>query len=344
MISRLAATLAAGVLVATGLATSATAAAPFTDTVRIAGNFDNGEHGYWARPTYSRTVTITPSSATNVWNVALRDAGTFTTIPGAKSPQAGVTLGSPVRGTFSGTFDFTVTSEAAPTDALVRSYYNFACDGTVPNRGRCPGMPQPTGNWPALYFPAGAQVSAGAWRWEYRTCAERWVNGSAGNSGDITGKRCDRTVHADEPTVVQPECGTTRGKLVIPSDRGVTYRASRDNGRYLTLRAGSYDVRPAVYRVRAYALPGYRLIGDRTWQKTVNEAEPCPTPTPTPTVTVEPTPTPTPTPDPTDPDATEEPEPEPVPTVTQTNTRVVVVNNIPVPSRVDTGLGGLARR
>ena len=149
-------------------------------------------------------------------------------------------------------------------------------------------------------------------------------------------------VRADEPTVVQPECDATRGKLVIPADRGVTYKASRDAGRYLTLKAGTYDVRPAVYRVRAYALPGYRLVGDTRWTLTVEPAKPCPTPTPTPTVTVEPTPTATPTPDPTDPDATEEPEPEPVPTVTTTTTQTIVVRNY-LPTRVDTGFGGTAK-
>ena len=147
---------------------------------------------------------------------------------------------------------------------------------------------------------------------------------------------------ADAPSVVQPECGAERGKLVIPSDRGVVYKASRDSGPYRLVRAGEYSVRPAVYRVRAYALPGYRLVGDTRWTLTVEPAEPCPTPTPTPTVTVEPTPSPTPTPDPTDPDPTEEPEPEPVPTVTTTTTQTIVVRNY-LPTRVDTGFGGTAK-
>lgn len=414
MISRLAATLAAGALVATGLATSATAAAPFTDTVRIVGNYDTGNHGYWASLAYSRTVSITERVEGDVYDVVLSDRGTFRTLPGARSPQAGERIRNVQNGTFDGSFSYVVTSEAEPTAERVARFHNFRCNPRVPNRGDCPGMDAPTSNWPALYFPQGATVTPGAWRWEYRTCAERWVNGSGGNAGDITGKRCDRTVRADEPTVVQPECDATRGKLTVPADRGVRYEV---NGR--TWRAGSYDVRSGVYRVTAHARDGYRLVGDQRWRLTVERAVACPTPTPTPTVTptvtVSPTPTADPNPEAVTPAApkltqatcddktasiaipdvegvvykggsgtvlepgktysakpgnavvtaeaadgyvlaegaktewtfvvSDAPEdcPTATPTVT-TTTPVVVVNNIPVPSRVDTGLGGLARR
>jgi hypothetical protein len=148
------------------------------------------------------------------------------------------------------------------------------------------------------------------------------------------------------PTVAQPECDATLGKLTIPSDRGVTYRVSRDSERSRVVRAGEYDVRPGVYRVRAYALPGYKLVGERSWRLVIEAAEACPTPTPTPTVTVTPTeePTATPTPDPTpDPEPTVTEEPTPAPTVTETSSRVIVINDVVVPDRVDTGHGGLAR-
>jgi len=350
MFKRFAAVVAAGVLVVTGLAAgTAHAAAPFTDTVRITGNFDNGNHGYWARLAYDRTVTI-DRTGHNTWSVTLRDAGTFTTLRGAKSPEAGATLGAPVSGTFSGSYAYTVESERRPSDRFVRSAYNFRCNpaGSGDRTADCPSMPKSTSEWPALYFPPGSTFAPGAWRWEYRTECERWVNSSAGDRGDITGKRC---VRPGTPTAADPACDTQRGKVVIPSERGVTYKVRADKHPWHVARAGEYPVRPGVYWVRAEAKDGYRLVGKALWRLTVREAEPCPTPTPTPTD--EPPATPTPTEEPSE-EPTETPSEEPsetpseepakpAPTVTQTITSTVVVNNIPVPSRVDTGFGGLAR-
>jgi hypothetical protein len=149
---------------------------------------------------------------------------------------------------------------------------------------------------------------------------------------------------ADAPSVVQPECDAAKGKLVIPSDRGVTYKVRTATRDYRTVRAGEYKVRPGVYRVKAEARPGVKLVGVDRWRLEVEAAEACPTPTPTPTATDEPTPDPTPTVEPTvEPEPTQEPEPEPQPTVTETNTHVIVINDTRVPVRVDTGLGGLAK-
>jgi hypothetical protein len=149
---------------------------------------------------------------------------------------------------------------------------------------------------------------------------------------------------ADAPSVVQPECDAAKGKLVIPSDRGVTYKVRTATRDYRTVRAGEYDVRPGVYRVTAHAKPGVRLVGVDRWRLEVEAAEACPTPTPTPTATDEPTPDPTPTVEPTvEPEPTEEPEPTPTVTETRTNTQVIVINDTRVPDRVDTGFGGLAK-
>jgi hypothetical protein len=339
--SRLAAVFAAGALAIAGLATgTAHASAPFTDTVRVSGNLDQGDHGYWARLAYSRTVSINPAGD-GVWAVALRDVGRFDTIRGARSPQAGAVLGRPATGSFAGTYNFTVHSEAKPSDALVRRGYDFRCNPAVPNRGDCAGMPKTTGEWPALYFPAGAQVTAGSWRWEYRTCSETWVNSSAGNRGDITGERCERAVRPQSPTAVQPECDAERGSLTIPSQRGVRYEVRVNDARPRAVEAGTYPAKPAVYRVTAHAVRGYELRGDRVWRRVVEQAEPCPTPTPTVTVTptVDPTPDPEPTPTET---VTEEPEPTPTVTQTVTDKRTVIVRDY-LPVRIDTGLGGLAK-
>lgn len=151
---------------------------------------------------------------------------------------------------------------------------------------------------------------------------------------------------AEAPTVVQPECDATLGKLVIPADRGVFYKVRTADRPSRVVRAGSYDVRPGTYWVTAHAVRGYELRGDRVWRLVVNPAEVCPTPTPTPTVTVTPTVDPTPAPEPTPTvTETETEEPTPAPTVTQTVTdrRTVVVRDY-LPVRVDTGLGGLATK
>jgi hypothetical protein len=294
MISRIAALGAALGLALTGLAVgTASASTGLSHTVAISGNLDNGGHGYWSRLDYNRTAHISKGSTEDTWNVLLKDSGSFRTMPGTRSPGAGVPITRAEPGSFYGTFQFVVTSKTAPTRALVRQAYNFRCNPAVPNRGDCSGMPQPTSNWPALYFGKDAQVAAGAWSWSYRTCAERRTDGSGGSSGDITGKRCSVKVTADAPTVTSPDCGETRGRLTIPSDRGVTYVAY--GKRFRTTKSGAHAVWPGTYKVVAKAKDGYRLYGRTSWTLTVNAPAACPTPTPTPTVSPSPTPTVEPT-------------------------------------------------
>jgi hypothetical protein len=307
MISRIAALGTALGLALTGLAVgTASASTGLSHTVAISGNLDNGGHGYWSRLDYNRTVHISKGTAEDTWNVLLKDSGSFRTMPGTRSPGAGVPITRAEPGSFYGTFQFVVTSKTAPTRALVRQAYNFRCNPAVPNRGDCSGMPQATGNWPALYFGQGATVAAGAWNWSYRTCAERWTNGSGGSSGDITGKRCSVKVTADAPTVTHPACDETRGRLTIPSDRGVSYVAY--GKRFRTSKPGTHAVWPGTFKVVAKAKDGYRLYGRTSWTLTVNAPASCPTPTPTPTAspTVSPTPDPSPTVEPTVPEVTPE--------------------------------------
>jgi hypothetical protein len=295
MSKRIAAAVAAVALALVGLAmppASAAAVAPLTHTARIAGNLDVGGHGYWARLSYSRTVRIVEAGE-GQWAVTLTDRGSFTTMPGFRSPGAGATIRRAQPGDFAGTYNFTVASETAPTAAAVRRFYNFRCNPAVPGRGDCAGMPATTSDWPKLYFGEGAQVTAGSWRWDYRTCAERWSNSSAGDSGDITGKRCAVPVTPAAPTVAQPACDETMGTVTVPGVRGVYYTV----GRGRVLRAGERDLAPGTYVVTAHAKPGFVLARgvDRRWTLVINEPGACPTPTPTPTVTETVTPTPTPT-------------------------------------------------
>jgi hypothetical protein len=340
MHSRLAALVAAGVLAIAGLATgTAHAAAPITDTVRVVNNLDSGTNGSWAWVNHTRTVSITETRFPGTYRVTLTDNGTLRTIRGAKSPQAGVTIPREVPGTFSGRYSFTVVSKAEPSVANVADRMDYGCQ----IGGTCPGKVD-SGNWPKLYFgDQDVRVTPGSWRWEYRTCAEAWVNSSAGNRGDITGKRCERAVRPESPTVAQPECGAEKGKLVIPADRGVFYKVRTADRPSRVVRAGTYDVRPGTYWVTAHAVRGYELRGDRLWRLVVEQAEVCPTPTPTPTVTVTPTVDPTPDPEPT-PTVTETETEEPTPAPTVTQRQVIVINDMRVPDRVDTGRGGLATK
>jgi len=232
-----------------------------------------------------------------------------------------------------GKVTLSVTTEAPPLDLL---YLRYEVDG----RERTPLWVKPSKDTvKTISFDEDSGV-----HWvRYRlSSANEWSK-----VGPVkTNCQPDR-VRADAPSVVQPECDATRGKLTIPSDRGVFYKVRVGSRPYRDAPAGEYDVRPGVYRVKAYAKDGYELRGVREWRLVIEAAEACPTPTPTPTATDEPTPDPTPTEEPTveptvEPEPTEEPEPTPTVTETQTERRTIVVRQY-LPVRVDTGLGGTAR-
>jgi hypothetical protein len=236
-------------------AVPANAQAPrgLSDTVRIGGNYDTGTAGPWASLQFERTVRIkrvrtwptrtmpgsptstpTPTATSTVtpqtsWVVKLSDRGTFRTLRGKKSPGAGVVMNASARGTFSGSYDFTVVSATPPSAASVRNYYNYRCNmnGTGNRAVDCAGMPSSTSDWPKLYFPSATSVTPGAWRWEYKAPCERWVNGSAGSTGDITGKGCPKVVQPAAPILTQATCrynGTVRQATIkLPRTRGVQY-------------------------------------------------------------------------------------------------------------------------
>lgn len=152
---------------------------------------DSGTHGTWATDTLTRNISITRQHATNSSNCgptattcwfytgSIADNGTFVTVAGANSPEAGTAIAGVVNGTISGAskIEFYASSDS-PNPALV--------DATVN------GSAHPTAQWAAMFFPAGTKVTDSDlldWAWTYgapATC-EQWVNGKAGNTGDITG-------------------------------------------------------------------------------------------------------------------------------------------------------------
>lgn len=297
MLKRIAAAVTALAAAGAVLATAGPAQAarrPVTDTVHITGNYDNGAHGPWASLKYDRTVRIAPATTAGTWNVTLTDRGTFSTIPGKLSPGAGVAIARSQAGRFEGRFSFTVLSSAEPNERRVRSGYNFRCNvnGTGDRAQDCPGMPATTGAWPGMYFGSGATVTAGTWKWTYTTCKERWTTGSAGDTGDITGRPCVETVTLTAPVVHQSTCEARQATITAPAIAGVRWTL-RDGWRTRTLPAGlAYPAGAGRYRVEADARSGYRLARHArdSWTIVIGRApRNCPTPTPTPS----PTPTPT---------------------------------------------------
>lgn len=355
MFKRFAASIAAGVLVVTGLAAGTAHADPvLTDTIRVTNYLDNGAGGYWAWRNFSRTTTITKVEEGDgqegdtylVRVVDRRDH--LRTIKGAKSPKDAVPIARSVRGVATGWYESRVTSTSKPANVdappVVNANCGFFGDGKAPRQDDCPGLKYETHDWWKWYFKDGAVVPGSeSYRWDYRADCERWTDPNG--TTDITGKRC---VRPGTPTAADPACDTQHGTLTIPAQRGVRYEMRRGSNPYRAVRAGEHQVRPGVYWVRAVARDGYRLVGRDGWRLVVARAEACPTPTPTGDATDEPTVSPSPTVEPSQPSTppAEEPTPSetsvPVPTVTETVTQRTVVERY-LPTRVDTGLGGTAK-
>src|SRR5271165_5265577 len=161
---------------------------------------DSGNHGNWATDDFTRVATVTyvsldptltdcGSKATTcfIYEGTIADAGSFSAISGAKSPQAGVTVTGTPFGPFKGGSDvkFFSSSDTASAAGVPK---------TVTGAG---GVS--TTNWVEQFFPAGTTFGAGpvlsGWGWAYSapgTC-ENWldaINNSSGSlpaDGDITG-------------------------------------------------------------------------------------------------------------------------------------------------------------
>lgn len=151
---------------------------------------DSGLHGTWALDNLVRQFSITRASAvpaancgptaTKCWfyTGSLADSGTFASVAGADSPQAGTPITGTVTGSVTGAakLEFYATSDA-PDPALV--------DATVS------GAAHPTAQWAKMFFAAGTTVTDADlkdWGWDYTDpeLCNHWVNAKAGNTGDIT--------------------------------------------------------------------------------------------------------------------------------------------------------------
>jgi Collagen triple helix repeat (20 copies) len=170
------------------------AGSPFTVTAStsVSGRDDSGNNGNWAVDAFVRTVSVTRHSAVTVadcgggaiscyyYTASLADSGSFTTVAGAKSPNAGTAVNGIVSGTMTGgsAIEFYASSDAPSAS-------------TVP--ATVTGDSPSTTDWVEQFFPAGTIFSAPSllnWSWTYQssgTC-EQWVdaynNGDGGQPGD----------------------------------------------------------------------------------------------------------------------------------------------------------------
>jgi hypothetical protein len=176
---------------------------------------DSGNHGNWAVDDFTRVATVTFVSADStltdcgahattcfVYAGTIADAGSFSGISGALSPQAGVTLAGNPSGPFKGGSDVKFFSSSDTASAT-------GVPATVTGAGAVT-----TTNWVEQFFPAGTTFGTGPtltnWSWAYSSPAscENWVdafnNGSGSHpvDGDITGVSHCRSVTGPISTFV----------------------------------------------------------------------------------------------------------------------------------------------
>lgn len=207
-------------------------AAPVVVSAQVKNSPDDGCPA-WARDTFTRTTTITPSGeGTN--KVVIKDAGTFVTQVGAKTPgDASKTIGAAVTGTINGTGEFTVTGTLldAPQLALLngKTYDNgsYDCKQDVP-------AAKTTGQWPLQFFAQGATTTGiDPWTWTYKTaCETRTESSTTEPVGNITGKVCPSASSSASatPSVSNPAPGASpaaeAASLPVTGNRPWLYAAA----------------------------------------------------------------------------------------------------------------------
>jgi hypothetical protein len=161
-----------------------------TTSSTLTNRNDSGNHGDWAVDTLSRVAIVTVDHQVPVGNCGpvaqcffvtgtVADSGSFKTISGALSPEAGTPISGQLTGTVVGGSNFEFY--ASSNDVLASRVDPVQS-----------GAAHTTNAWLEQFFPAGTVFSTVAepqWSWTYTassTC-EKWVNAVTGDSGDITG-------------------------------------------------------------------------------------------------------------------------------------------------------------
>lgn len=174
-----------------------------TATTSISNDSDSGNHGNWATDTLTRSMTVDRHSAVAVSNcggdssngittcwyytASMTDTGSFITVDGADSPQAGVAISGTLAGNISGGSDYEFyASSGTPTSADVPGMLDASVNGTD------------SSHWVERFFPDSTSfgdVNEINWDYSYTagaTC-EQWTDaynnsdGSLPADGDITG-------------------------------------------------------------------------------------------------------------------------------------------------------------
>lgn len=154
---------------------------------------DTGTDGtVWAKDNMTRSLSLTKQSAAEAskcgsgavrcffYTGTIKDAGTFTTIDGAHSPNAS---GTNINGVNIGTVNGVYAIEFyASTDQVNPSLVDATISGSAPS----------TSDWMKLAFPAGTKFSALGgidYTWQYNLAAtcETHTQTTAANTGNITG-------------------------------------------------------------------------------------------------------------------------------------------------------------
>jgi hypothetical protein len=187
------------------------------------------DHG-WARDSFKRTATIVDTGAEGgEYKVTIADEGTFTTVPGEKSPaDPEVMVSRALTGSFTGGGTYTVVGElknGAQLKALPDSFDDS--DGAKVS----------TANWAKQFFKSGA-VSSGikGWKWSYATLDETMVQeeGKA-IAGNITGKLTSKLTVANQCRVSTKD---KRNRWTISNVQGDRARTFHHwvayNGKYTT--------------------------------------------------------------------------------------------------------------
>lgn len=159
-------------------------------TTQLTGRDDNG-HGspsLWAHDDFTRLATVNRDHAVSAskcgasatacyfYTGSLTDNGTFATISGAKSPNAGVSISGMLHGAFSGVVGVEFFADASPTTAPPNSAGNGVS----------------TTDWVKQFFAAGTHfgsISLPNYTFTYgptSTC-QMWVDSSSNGDGTATG-------------------------------------------------------------------------------------------------------------------------------------------------------------
>jgi len=195
---------AAALFFSTGAAQAATTPTSNGGVTQISNRPDNGHGGFWSFLNMKRTLLVTlaapqPKSTPSgdlAYNVTITDAGSFTTVLGALTPNqstVGLKIAHSVKGSVNGTYNLTVF---APADDTLTGVVPTTEDDNFSTTGS--GFVS-TGDWASQAFASktGVTVQGGKYEWIYRTvCGEKWDDSSQngdGNlaaDGNITGKLC----------------------------------------------------------------------------------------------------------------------------------------------------------